>query len=289
MATSIIIFLLLGILAMAKRRYENKSKIRRQEQYARERAEFYRRERAKVINHFLWRCQNESVPVDVLLGELRFCLEINDGQTGEWYRDYCEAAREICRQEAAKQEKRQEQAREAQQREERRRRDEAFRSAFSAGWGAEANDGAHAWGKSGKVEFNGVWVNPMQALFLRYSPAVDMRGDELLDFLSFLGEHIQMFAEFYDTNRSQRCHWQQEKTQNRTASAANAGINVAAYYRIFGLTPETLTAQSLKAAYRRLSLKYHPDENHAPDAKEKFQKVQKVYEFLKGELRRKGG
>ena len=53
------------------------------------------------------------------------------------------------------------------------------------------------------------------------------------------------------------------------------------------MTPETLTEGSLKAAYRDLVKKYHPDTNRSPDAAEKFRKVKKVYAYLQEELRRK--
>lgn len=69
------------------------------------------------------------------------------------------------------------------------------------------------------------------------------------------------------------------KSAGTSAAAPNA------YYRIFGLTPETLTEGSLKAAYRDLVKKYHPDTNRSPDAAEKFRKVKKVYAYLQEELR----
>lgn len=53
------------------------------------------------------------------------------------------------------------------------------------------------------------------------------------------------------------------------------------------MTPETLTEGSLKAAYRDLVKKYHPDTNRSSDAAEKFRKVKKVYAYLQEELRRK--
>ena len=78
--------------------------------------------------------------------------------------------------------------------------------------------------------------------------------------------------------------WWQQHCNREKVKKQQQGINLAAYYRIFGLTPETLTAQKLKAAYRSLCLKYHPDCNKAPDAVVKFDKVQRIYSVLQQEL-----
>ena len=55
------------------------------------------------------------------------------------------------------------------------------------------------------------------------------------------------------------------------------------YLRILdlGVSP---TRADLKAAYRRLVKKFHPDRNPAPEAKEKFQQIQEAYEALKKTL-----
>ncbi len=57
-------------------------------------------------------------------------------------------------------------------------------------------------------------------------------------------------------------------------------------YRLFGLSFETLTPDSLKQAYRRLMLKYHPDRNKNVDP-EMLQKIRRYCMYLKSELRRK--
>ncbi len=61
-------------------------------------------------------------------------------------------------------------------------------------------------------------------------------------------------------------------------------VNAAAYYRIYGLTPETLTENNLKTARRRLLARWHPDVCNDPQAGERFKKVQTVYTFLHKEL-----
>lgn len=83
-------------------------------------------------------------------------------------------------------------------------------------------------------------------------------------------------------------HYEQSDYRKNSYQRKTAcGINLDAYYRIFGLTPETLTPQSIKKAYRDLCLKYHPDRNRQPDAAAKFDKVQRVYVVLQKELARK--
>ncbi len=57
------------------------------------------------------------------------------------------------------------------------------------------------------------------------------------------------------------------------------------YYHILGVAPEAETAE-IKAAYRRLARKYHPDLNPGEDAEEKFKEVAEAWEVLKDEQRR---
>jgi DnaJ family protein B protein 12 len=46
------------------------------------------------------------------------------------------------------------------------------------------------------------------------------------------------------------------------------------------------TEDDVRKAYRKLSLKVHPDKNKAPGAEEAFKAVSKVFQFLRnGELR----
>jgi curved DNA-binding protein CbpA len=51
------------------------------------------------------------------------------------------------------------------------------------------------------------------------------------------------------------------------------------YYKILGLTPEA-TLPQIKRAYRKLALKYHPDRNQSPKAKEAFFLISEAYENL---------
>ena len=52
------------------------------------------------------------------------------------------------------------------------------------------------------------------------------------------------------------------------------------YYKILGVTRKS-TADEIKAAYRKLAMKYHPDKNPGDDtAKENFLLVSEAYEVL---------
>lgn len=51
------------------------------------------------------------------------------------------------------------------------------------------------------------------------------------------------------------------------------------YYKILDL-PAGSTVEEIKKAYRKKARQYHPDINHAPDAKDRFISVTEAYEFL---------
>ena len=51
------------------------------------------------------------------------------------------------------------------------------------------------------------------------------------------------------------------------------------YYKILGVT-RSATSADIKRAYRKLSLKYHPDKNSAPDAAAKFADISTAYSVL---------
>ena len=51
------------------------------------------------------------------------------------------------------------------------------------------------------------------------------------------------------------------------------------YYKILGVTKKA-TAAEIKRAYRKLSLKYHPDKNPAEDAPAKFAEIATAYDVL---------
>lgn len=52
------------------------------------------------------------------------------------------------------------------------------------------------------------------------------------------------------------------------------------YYKILGVEP-TADDKTIKAAYRKLARKYHPDVSKEKDAEEKFKDASEAYEALK--------
>lgn len=51
--------------------------------------------------------------------------------------------------------------------------------------------------------------------------------------------------------------------------------------------PRDVDASTLKKAYRKLSMKVHPDKNPAPGAEEAFQMLQKAYAILEDDQKRR--
>jgi len=58
-------------------------------------------------------------------------------------------------------------------------------------------------------------------------------------------------------------------------------------YRVLGVSPDA-SEDEIKAAYRRMAKKYHPDINHAPDAEAKMKEVNDAYSQLM-KMKRGGG
>ena len=50
--------------------------------------------------------------------------------------------------------------------------------------------------------------------------------------------------------------------------------------------PETATLEEVKAAYRRMALRYHPDVNRSKDAEARMKEINEAYERLSEEIMR---
>eukprot|EP00477_Mikrocytos_mackini_P002235 GAHX01002466.1.p1 GENE.GAHX01002466.1~~GAHX01002466.1.p1 ORF type:complete len:307 (-),score=54.25 GAHX01002466.1:32-952(-) len=57
------------------------------------------------------------------------------------------------------------------------------------------------------------------------------------------------------------------------------------FYNVLGVAKDA-TKDQIKKAYRKLALKFHPDKNKSPDAKEKFQDISKAYSVLSDDKNR---
>ena len=53
------------------------------------------------------------------------------------------------------------------------------------------------------------------------------------------------------------------------------------YYKILGLEPGA-SQDEIKKAYRKMAMKYHPDVNKSPDARQRFTEILEAYEYLTG-------
>ena len=56
-------------------------------------------------------------------------------------------------------------------------------------------------------------------------------------------------------------------------------LNKRDYYEVLGIAKDAQDTD-IKKAYRKLSMKYHPDKNKAADATEKFKEIQEAYDVL---------
>jgi molecular chaperone DnaJ len=58
-------------------------------------------------------------------------------------------------------------------------------------------------------------------------------------------------------------------------------------YEVLGLQPFTPTNSDISSAFRKMSLKWHPDRNKAPNAKEMFMRIKEASMILLSESDRK--
>ncbi|KAA8905351.1 hypothetical protein FN846DRAFT_950944 [Sphaerosporella brunnea] len=63
-------------------------------------------------------------------------------------------------------------------------------------------------------------------------------------------------------------------------AAAYATTSETDFYEILGVSPDVLSDSSLRKAFRKESLKWHPDKNPAPEAAEKFHLLTVAYDVI---------
>jgi len=71
-----------------------------------------------------------------------------------------------------------------------------------------------------------------------------------------------------------------------TAFILTLAIAGTDYYKILGVSRSASSAD-IKRAYRKLSLKYHPDKNPSEDAAQKFAEIASAYSVLSDDEKRR--
>ncbi len=91
----------------------------------------------------------------------------------------------------------------------------------------------------------------------------------------------KMFQDFERVRQEQKRNQRKEDAKPKGSSKGS----LAWCYEVLGV-PETATPQEVKAAYRRMALRYHPDVNKSRDAEARMKEINEAYERLNEELAR---
>ncbi|NWI66066.1 DNJB5 protein, partial [Todus mexicanus] len=73
--------------------------------------------------------------------------------------------------------------------------------------------------------------------------------------------------------------------RNKYSVPSNVAIMGNDYYKILGIQ-SSANEDEIKKAYRKMALKYHPDKNKDPDAKQKFKEIMEAYDVLSDSKKR---
>lgn len=74
-------------------------------------------------------------------------------------------------------------------------------------------------------------------------------------------------------------------TRGVSGSSSSSDSGRRCFYDILGVNKGS-TVEVIKKSYRRLSMKFHPDRNKAPEAPEKFKEIASAYEVLSDQTKR---
>ena len=93
-----------------------------------------------------------------------------------------------------------------------------------------------------------------------------------------------------EVQRAERRRKKQESRERRDErkTEGRAKGNQSWCYEVLGV-PETATLQEVKAAYRRMALRYHPDINKSREAETRMKEINEAYERLDEVLGKKPG
>jgi len=104
--------------------------------------------------------------------------------------------------------------------------------------------------------------------------------------LAELFKQLQMQLVNDLTNQSQQRYQRYQGSQGQRRfyeqSVNEEAKKLAEAYKTLGVSPET-SDDEIKKTYKKLAIKYHPDRNKEPDAKEKMQKINAAYTLIKKE------
>ena len=73
--------------------------------------------------------------------------------------------------------------------------------------------------------------------------------------------------------------------KKRRVRKPRAEVDLPNYYKALELSPEATSAE-IKASYRRLATKYHPDRNDSAEALKRFEAINEAYHVLRDVRRR---
>ena len=93
-------------------------------------------------------------------------------------------------------------------------------------------------------------------------------------------------ATFWDQREQRQREQEQYEQAQRKREKAKKRRQKETHYDVLGVSQDA-SQKAIKEAYRKLSLKWHPDKNKSPDATKHFNKIIEAYDVLKNKVNRK--